>query len=185
MKKSLDLLVRLKCCTYIYTAMKVLTQILLLLFINVAISSCKEAGQKLDAENYEVANLTELELVSVIENQNSVNEVRITFQDKNDKTKKLEMLVGNYEGQTLAIAVSKKHPDAPLTLDLLEDAITQLGYSVKSVLINGIVNNVYTSEILCAKDLKILTLKSRAIDAITLAEKVKCPIYIDSGLMGH
>jgi bifunctional DNase/RNase len=149
------------------------------------VTSCSDASLKEAYPNIQTANVMEVQLVSVVSATDSLGDFRLTFEAKSDTTKKMEMIVGKYEAQILTVNIFKTKHNAPLPLDLLEDAISKFGYTVKSVLINGVVDSIYTSQIICSDNVKIVSLNSRAVDAVTVAEKVKCPIYIATKLMNH
>lgn len=146
-------------------------------------TSCAESSPKINEENTRKPNSIEIQLVSVQSEPGSLDQFRLSFQGKNDTTKHFEMTVRKYEAQLLVVNFWKTKHATPLPLELFQNAIYKLGYTVKSVCINGINDSVYTAEILCSDNLKILPLDSRAVDAVTIAEKIECPIYIDSTLM--
>lgn len=147
------------------------TLLVLILFI----TSCKQ--QRLNT-----TNKTELEILSLAKLQDTSRKYNLTFWVKQDTSQTLSMLIGEYEAQSLAIAIEQLHPKAPLPLDLLQDAIKKMGYTVKEILIDGLINNIYTAKIICTGNNKTIELTARPVDAVTVALKFKSPVYANNDL---
>jgi len=156
---------------------------LLLYTLNIILfaTSCGQKTPKHTAK--EASQNIEIEILSVLKSGNTSNNYNLTFGVKGDTSKKLTMEIGNWEAQTLGITLEKLHPTAPLPLDLLEDAINKFGYNVQQVVIDSLVNEIYTAKIVCNNNIKTVSLKARVADAATISAKFKVPIYIDRKLI--
>lgn len=121
----------------------------------------------------------EVQILSLLTYSEKDNQFSLTFGATSDTTKKLTMLIGKNEAETLTIAIENTQPTAPLPLDLLQEAITKFGHKVKEVLIDSLNAEVYSAKIVCISDNKEITLNSRPADAATIATKFQCPIYVD------
>jgi uncharacterized protein len=121
----------------------------------------------------------EVQILSLLTHSEKDDQFILTFGAKNDTTKKLEMMIGKNEAQTLAITLESMQPVAPLPLDLLHEAIKKFGYNIKEVFIDSLKNEVYSAKITCFSDTKEIILNARPADAATLAVKFGCPIFIE------
>jgi uncharacterized protein len=126
----------------------------------------------------------EVEVLSLLKSPDP-QKIKLTLGLKSDTTIKLEMLVGTYEAQALAIVLEGLKPTVPLPLDLLEDAIKKFEYQVQEVVIDSLIKDYYTAKIICNSSEKIVVLKARPVDAITIATKFKASIFANSAFFPH
>ncbi|MFV0344646.1 MAG: bifunctional nuclease family protein [Bacteroidales bacterium] len=100
-------------------------------------------------------------------------------------TRRLPIIVGQYEAQGIIVQYEKIRPPRPLTLDLLAGLIDIVGLKVIEVSIIKLENGVFFSEIMMenkAKNLEIV-MDSRTSDAIQLALKFSVPIFTNETVM--
>jgi uncharacterized protein len=106
----------------------------------------------------------------------------------NDGTKRraLPIWIGMPEATAISKALDNFKPERPMTHDLLLNVITELGYKVKQVEINELASNTYFATIQLKIDdptHKLDTTKpidARPSDAIALALRAKCPIFVSA-----
>ncbi len=100
----------------------------------------------------------------------------------NDPTKRraLPIWIGMAEANAISRALDDQKPERPMTHDLLLNAIQMLGYTIKQIEINELASNTYFAAIvLNSKDKQAAkTLDARPSDAIALALRAKCPIFV-------
>ena len=126
---------------------------------------------------------TEVEVLSLLTISEKTEEFQLTLGATKDSTLQLVMLVGKYEAQTLAITLEKLKPTAPLPLDILQDAITKFGYTVKEAIIDSLINDIYTARIICTNKDRSLDFVARPVDATTIALKFDAPIFVNTHLL--
>ncbi len=90
----------------------------------------------------------------------------------------LPIWVGPYEANSIASEIEKTAPQRPMTHDLLRNVITQMGGIVRKVVVTELRENTFYAVIEVDQDGETLLLDSRPSDAIALALRVDCPIYI-------
>src|SRR5881628_3584639 len=103
----------------------------------------------------------------------------IILKDVNSETM-LPIWVGAYEANAIALEIEKIAPPRPMTHDLLRNLITQLGVQVERVVVTSLRDNTFFAEIeMRNSEGSLMRLDSRPSDAIALALRADCPIYVD------
>ena len=92
----------------------------------------------------------------------------------------LPIWVGAYEANAIALEIEKIAPPRPMTHDLLRNLITELGIQVERVVVTSLRDNTFFAVIeMRHSDGARMVLDSRPSDAIALALRADCPIYVD------
>ena len=95
-----------------------------------------------------------------------------------DGERKLPIVIGTYEAQSIAIAIEKDiPPPRPLTHDLFKSFCERFDIIVKQVIIHKLVDGVFYSSIICDRDGIEEIIDSRTSDAIALATRFDTPIF--------
>ena len=92
--------------------------------------------------------------------------------------RKLPIVIGTYEAQSIAIAIEKDiKPPRPLTHDLFKSFCERFDITIKRVIIHKLVDGVFYSSIICERDGIEEIIDSRTSDAIALATRFDAPIF--------
>jgi len=92
----------------------------------------------------------------------------------------LPIWVGAYEANAIALVIEKIAPPRPMTHDLLRNLIVELGIHVDRVVVTSLRDNTFFAVIeMHNSDGDKMVLDSRPSDAIALALRADCPIYVD------
>ena len=103
----------------------------------------------------------------------------IILKDINSETM-LPIWVGAYEANAIALEIEKIAPPRPMTHDLLRNLIVELGMKVDRVVVTSLRDNTFYAVIeMTADDGEAMRLDSRPSDAIALALRADCPIFVD------
>ena len=95
-----------------------------------------------------------------------------------DGEKKLPIVIGAFEAQSIAIALEKEiKPPRPLTHDLFKTFADRFDIVVKQVIIHKLVDGVFYSSIICERDKIEEIIDARTSDAIALALRFDSPIF--------
>ena len=107
----------------------------------------------------------------------------IVLQDLSG-SKKLPIIIGLQEAQAIAVALEQMQPLRPLTHDLFLNTLNSLKANLEYVKICEIQNGTFVSAIVI-KDAQqeLIEIDSRTSDAIALAIRKQCPIYINESLL--
>jgi bifunctional DNase/RNase len=103
----------------------------------------------------------------------------IILKDVNSETM-LPIWVGAYEANAIALEIEKIAPQRPMTHDLLRNVIMEMGANVERVVVTELRDNTFFAMIIM-KDRAgdSLMIDARPSDAIALALRVDCPIYVN------
>jgi bifunctional DNase/RNase len=92
----------------------------------------------------------------------------------------LPIWVGAYEANAIALEIEKIVPQRPMTHDLLRNFIVETGYDLKRVTISELRDNTFYALIeLIDNQHQTLILDARPSDAIALALRLDCPIFVE------
>ena len=100
--------------------------------------------------------------------------------------RRLPIMLGSYEAQAIAIAMESIDTQRPLTHDLLINTLQGLGLSLKNVTIKRREEEIFFSTInIVSPSLVEKNIDSRPSDAIILALKLHCPIFVNELLLDN
>ena len=92
----------------------------------------------------------------------------------------LPIWVGAYEANAIALEIEKIAPPRPMTHDLLRNLIVEMGVRVERVVVTSLRDNTFFAVIeMRNSEGDRMVLDSRPSDAIALALRADCPIYVD------
>ena len=91
--------------------------------------------------------------------------------------RRIPIIVGTSEAQSIAIALEHITPPRPLTHDLFVTFAQAFGIQLREVFIYKFEDGVFYSELLFDDGITQVRLDSRTSDAIAIALRVKCDIY--------
>jgi len=96
--------------------------------------------------------------------------------------RRLPIIIGQYEAQSIALELEGIKPPRPLTHDLLKEVIEIFGYSVSYIIINELKDSTFFAKIKFDSS-SIEELDARPSDAIAVALKFSAPIYVNTEIM--
>lgn len=95
-----------------------------------------------------------------------------------DGDRKLPIVIGAFEAQSIAIALEKEiRPPRPLTHDLFKNFAERFDIVIKQVIIHKLVDGVFYSSMICERDKIEEIIDARTSDAIALALRFNAPIF--------
>ena len=96
----------------------------------------------------------------------------------------LPIWVGAYEANAIALEIEKIVSPRPMTHDLLRNFIVESGYRIVRVVISDLRENTFYAVIeMVSESGSPMTLDARPSDAIALALRLDCPIYVDESVL--
>lgn len=98
-------------------------------------------------------------------------------------TRKLPIIIGPIEAESIKIALRGVVPRRPLTHDLFTSLINTLEVTLKKVLIYYVDEGIYYSYLIFEKDGNVFKLDARTSDAVALAIKNNAPIFTTSQII--
>ena len=92
----------------------------------------------------------------------------------------LPIVIGEYEAQSIALALENLKPPRPITHDLTVNILDMIGVSIESVIISELKDNTYYAIIRLRKEMEIIEIDARPSDAIALAVRLGTSIFAPS-----
>lgn len=104
--------------------------------------------------------------------------------DEVDGKRKLPIVIGEFEAQSIAVALDKDiKPQRPFTHDLFKNFAFRFDIAIKRVIITKLVDGVFYSSLICERDKIEEIIDSRTSDAISLALRFKAPIFTHESIL--
>lgn len=95
-----------------------------------------------------------------------------------DKGKRrLPIIIGGFEAQSIAIELEDMTPTRPLTHDLFKNFANSFDIAIKEVIIYNLVEGIFYAKLICSQDKKEVEIDARTSDAIALAVRFDAPVY--------
>lgn len=91
--------------------------------------------------------------------------------------RKLPIIIGTFEAQSIALGMEKMHPIRPMTHDLFKSFAQFYQIQLKEVIINKFENGVFHSLLVCESNNIVSEIDARTSDAVALAIRFECPIF--------
>lgn len=97
---------------------------------------------------------------------------------KDEQGRVVPIVIGAAEAMAITMAVNQVPFPRPMTHDLLMNVIRDLGGTLTRVEITNIENGTFFAELIVSTEAQTLHIDSRPSDAIALAVRAECPIYL-------
>ena len=95
----------------------------------------------------------------------------------------LPIWVGVYEANAIALEIEKVVTPRPMTHDLLKNVLVGLDAMVRKVVVTGIKEDTFYALIWVERNGTLLSIDSRPSDALALALRIDCPIFVDDEVL--
>lgn len=105
----------------------------------------------------------------------------ILVEDKGER--RVPIIIGGFEAQAIVIKLENLEPPRPLTHDLFKSFASEFNISIIEVMIYKLEEGVFYSRLLCSNGEKEISIDSRTSDAVALALRFGCPIYITEEIL--
>ena len=91
--------------------------------------------------------------------------------------RRIPIIIGPVEAQSIAIQLEGLHPPRPLTHDLFKNIAHAFQIELLEVIIYKLEEGIFYSELICEQGGTRIAVDSRTSDAVALALRFKCPIF--------
>ncbi|ALJ00960.1 bifunctional nuclease family protein [Rufibacter tibetensis] len=118
----------------------------------------------------------ELEILGLSSSQSQSGSFALVLGEK-EGSRRLPIIIGMFEAQSIAIQIEKINPTRPLTHDLFKSFAQQMEVSVQEIMISDLKEGVFFSKIVCTDGEKEFELDARPSDAIAIGLRFGVPIY--------
>ena len=95
----------------------------------------------------------------------------------------LPIWVGIYEANAIALEIEKVLTPRPMTHDLIKLLLTGLETGVRKIVVSDLKDDTYYAVIWLERDGALISVDSRPSDALAIALRLDCPIYVDETVL--
>jgi bifunctional DNase/RNase len=95
----------------------------------------------------------------------------------------LPIWVGVYEANAIALEIEKVSTPRPMTHDLIRNLLTGVEAKVNKVVVSELKDETFYAVIWLEKDGQVISVDSRPSDALALALRLDCPIYVEEQVL--
>lgn len=147
----------------------------------------REAGLLIDSPMSttapETRELIEVKVHGVVRDENTETQIVILRDEHGADV--LPIWVGLAEGNAIRLAQEGIVTPRPMTHDLLKSVAAHLGIQVRQVVITDVKKTTYYATVYLVSKGVERTLDARPSDAIALALRVQCPIYVTQDVLNR
>jgi len=105
----------------------------------------------------------------------------ILVEENGDR--RIPIIIGGFEAQAIVIKLENLDPPRPLTHDLFKKFADEFNISISEVMIYKLEEGVFFSKLVCNGGEKEYSIDSRTSDAVALALRFDCPIFIAEDIL--
>jgi hypothetical protein len=95
----------------------------------------------------------------------------------------LPIWVGIFEANAIALEIEKVTTPRPMTHDLIRTLLMGLDTGVKKVVVSELKDDTFYAVIWLEREGQLISVDSRPSDALAIALRVDCPIYVDDAVL--
>lgn len=126
----------------------------------------------------------ELEIINITHGFTQHNSYAVVLGEVKGK-RRLPIVIGAAEAQAIAVALENLPPIRPLTHDLLKSVMDTFHVFLSEVIITNLLDGVFYSKLICIVNGEEHEIDSRTSDAVALAIRFGCPIYIYENILDN
>lgn len=123
-----------------------------------------------------------LRILGITFSQIQAGAYALILSEKEGK-RRIPIIIGTPEAQSIAIYLENRKPPRPLTHDLFITFVRALKAEITHINIYRYENGIFYSEIVIQSNEKSLSLDARTSDAIAIAIRSNAPIYIEKNIL--
>ncbi len=128
--------------------------------------------------------LIRLKVIGISYSQTQSGAYALILAEENGE-RRIPIIIGGFEAQAIVIKLENLEPPRPLTHDLFRSFALACGVTVEQVLINKLREGIFYSEIVCTDGERRFHIDSRTSDAVALALRFECPIFIEPQILNE
>lgn len=125
-----------------------------------------------------------LEIVGLSYSQTQSGAYALVLGEKEGK-RRLPIIIGGFEAQSIAVELENMKPSRPLTHDLFKSFSDAFDIKIKEVIIYNLVEGIFYSKLICDNKGKEEEIDARTSDAIAIAVRFKCDIFTYESILSQ
>ena len=112
-----------------------------------------------------------------------VTNMPIVLLKESDSETVLPIWVGIYEANAIALEIEKVSTPRPMTHDLIKQLLLGLNTALRKVVVSELRDDTFYAVIWLDRDGDLISVDSRPSDALALALRLDCPIYVEESVL--
>ncbi len=124
----------------------------------------------------------ELQIVGISYSQSQTNSYALVLSEKNGN-RRIPIVIGHNEAQSIALELEKIKPIRPLTHDLFHNFAIAFHIVVTEIIITRFSEGIFYSSIICSNGETSEAIDARTSDAVALALRFGCPLYTTNEIL--
>lgn len=104
---------------------------------------------------------------------------------ENEGKRRLPIIIGSFEAQSIAIELENMKPTRPLTHDLFKIFTETFKIIIREVIIYKFTEGIFFAKLVCFDGKTTIDIDSRSSDAVAIALRVNCPIYTYESILNQ
>jgi len=124
----------------------------------------------------------QVDILGLSTSPSSAGAYALILKETNGK-RKLPIIIGAFEAQSIALELEGMKPPRPLTHDLMKNLIDTFAVSLNEVCINELRDGTFYAKLSVEGVSETQEIDSRPSDAIALAVRFGAPIYVDEEVL--
>ncbi|MFN8051139.1 MAG: bifunctional nuclease family protein [Acidimicrobiales bacterium] len=128
--------------------------------------------------------MIEVELIGVSVEVAS-NTPIVVLQEMSGAARSLSIFIGGPEATAIAFALEGVQAPRPLTHDLFKDVLEAVSIDIDHVIVSELRDATFYAELHLTNGSETWVVSSRPSDALALAARVDCPIYVNDAVMNE
>ncbi len=124
-----------------------------------------------------------LNIVGLSYSQTQSGAYALVLEESEGLKRRLPIIIGSMEAQSIAIELEKMTPTRPLTHDLFKSLMGTFNINLVEVLIYNLEEGIFHAKLICEESGDIKEIDARTSDAIAIAVRVKAPIFTSENIL--
>ena len=125
-----------------------------------------------------------LEILGLSSSQSQSGSFALILGEKHGN-RRLPIIIGMFEAQSIAIQIEKISPNRPLTHDLFKAFAEHVHVAIIEVVISDLKEGVFYSRIVCSDGATTFEIDARPSDAIAIGLRFGVPIFTVESVLGE
>ena len=121
--------------------------------------------------------------VLMVQLDSTVNSPVVVLRELGGEARLLPILIGQPEAVAINWALDGTPTPRPMTHDLLQDVIEDLGAHLQRIVITHMHQGIFYADLVISTESGERIVSGRPSDAIALALRVRCPIHVEDSVL--
>jgi bifunctional DNase/RNase len=114
---------------------------------------------------------------------NMLDRSRILLLRERQGDRHLPIWIGEFEADAIVLEMQGTTPQRPMPYDLIVNVVQDLDARVLRVVVNDLSHDIYYARVVLERAGEVIEIDSRPSDAVAIAVRAECPIFVDDTVM--